>query len=168
MLLMPFKSILNHFFIHEPEGRYMSEIDAALKILGLKPNAIKIMNVFGKRSEAEKTWESSVAQIGMDGHDINEGLQIANTERERLEAWKTLCYERMKYHICKVCSHLTKVEHHHCPECNCILQIKITWPEEDIGVERTTCQKCDYYNARVIDNPEEVAILRPDLTDTTK
>ncbi len=146
----------------------MSEKNAALKILGLKPNSIKIMNVFGKRSEAEKTWEDSVAKIGKNGHDINEGLQDANTERRVLEAWKTLCHERMKYFICKVCSHSTKVEHHHCPNCNCILQIKITWPAKDVGVERTTCQKCDFYEARVIDNPEEVAKLRPDLTDTSK
>lgn len=138
----------------------MSDIDAALKILGLKPSAIKIMNVFGNRSEAEKTWETSVQNIGTNGHDINEGLQIANTEREKLEAWKTLCYERTKYSFCEVCNKLTKRKHHHCPECKCILQIKITWPEEDVGVERTTCQKCNFYEVRVIDNSQEVAILR--------
>ena len=148
----------------------MSEVDTALKILGLKPSAIKVLNVFGRRSEAEEKYTESVQKIGTNGKNITKDLNNANIELRQLDAWRTLCSERMKYHICKVCSRLTKMEHHHCPDpdCNCILQIKITWPAEDVGVERTTCQKCGFYAVRVIDNPEEVAILHPNITDTTK
>ena len=44
-----------------------SDVNASLKILGLKASAIKTLNIFGKRSEAEKTYAESVARIGVNG-----------------------------------------------------------------------------------------------------
>lgn len=140
-----------------------SDVNASLKILGLKASAIKTLNVFGKRSEAEKIYNDSVSLIGVNRKDFAKELIIANENLRKVESWKTLCSERMKFHICKVCSKLTKIEHLHCPECKGILRTKLTWPDPEVGLLKETCQKCHYFNKRVIDDPDEVALLREDI-----
>lgn len=140
-----------------------SDVNASLKILGLKTSAIKTLNVFGKRSEAEKIYAESVAQIGTHGADFAKELIIANQNLRKVESWKTLCSERMRFQICKVCSKLTKIEHLHCPECSGILRTKLTWPDPEVALLKESCQKCHYLNKRVIDDPDEVAILREDI-----
>lgn len=139
-----------------------SDINASLKILGLKASAIKTLNVFGKRSEAEKIYEESVALLGVSG-DFAKELIIANENLRKVESWKTLCSERMRFYICKVCSKLTKIEHLHCPECSGILRTKLTWPRrKKVALLKESCQKCHYLNNRVIDDPDEVKLLRED------
>lgn len=137
-----------------------SDVNASLKILGLKVSAIKTLNVFGKRSEAEKIYNDSVSLIGVNRKDFAKELIIANENLRKVESWKTLCSERMRFHICKVCSKLTKIEHLHCPDCTGILRTKLTWPDPEVGFLKETCQKCHYLNKRVIDDPDEVALLR--------
>lgn len=140
-----------------------SEVESALRILGLKSSAIKTLNLFGERVRAEKAYFESAQNIN-NASDLESGLQDANYYLKVLQAWDTLCDERLKYSICPDCSRLTKIAHQHCPECSCLLQIKITWPEEDVGVERKICQKCEYTKTRVIDDPNEVAKYQPEDT----
>ena len=127
------------------------ELNEALQILGLKkfnPNT----DVFHYRSLAEKDYRESTSNVGKGSKKmVEQQLEMTRSDHKVLQAWERLCYERQKYEPCSVCNRLTKHEHHHCPECNKIMQVKYQKPTEEILVEKYFCSACGYTDINIVD-----------------